>query len=291
MENSKEQNNAHKSMSYVQEVVYKIKKNKVAMASLVVLLLILIMTIIGPSLSEQKFEEINNDALNQWPSKEHWFGTDNLGRDVFARVWQGGRVSMLIGIVGALIATFVGCIYGGISGYIGGRTDNIMMRIIEILGSIPYLVIVILFSLYLGKGIFSIIIAITITGWLGTARLVRGQILQLKEEEFVLASKSLGGKSMWILRKHLLPNTLGIVIVSITFSIPNLIFAEAFLSFINLGIQSPNTSWGALASSAKDQLWFYPYQLFFPALMIALVMLSFSLFGDGLRDALDSKLK
>ncbi len=280
-----------KSLTYTQEVIYKIKKNKIAMASLGILVIISIMTIIGPYLSGYDFAAVDDSSMNQWPSAKHWFGTDSLGRDIFSRVWQGGRVSMIIGILGAFITTFVGCIYGGISGYIGGKVDSVMMRIIEILGSIPYLVIVILFSLYLGRGMTSIIVAITITAWIGTARLVRGQILQLKEEEFVLASKSLGGGSLWILRKHLLPNTLGVIIVNITFSIPSLIFTEAFLSFINIGIEAPSTSWGALASEAKSQMYFYPYQLLFPAIMIGLVMLSFSLFGDGLRDAMDSKLK
>jgi oligopeptide transport system permease protein len=279
------------SMTYFQEVTYKLKKNKIAIVSMYLLIFICLMTIVGPYLNGHNFAILDENAVNQWPSKSHLFGTDSLGRDLFSRVWIGGRVSMLIGIIGAFVATFIGCVYGGIAGYLGGKVDDVMMRIVEIIGSIPYLVIVILLSLYAGKGLISIIIAITITGWIGTARLIRGQIMQLRNEEFVMASKSLGGKTFWILRKHLLPNTLGILIVSITFAIPSLIFTESFLSFIGLGIQSPNTSWGALASSARNQIFFYPYQLFFPSIMIALVMLGFSLFGDGLRDALDSKLK
>ena len=166
-----------------------------------------------------------------------------------------------------------------------------MMRIVEILGSIPYLVVVILVSLILSKGIVAIIIAMTITGWVGMARLVRGQLLQIKEQEYVLAATALGANPSRIIAKHLLPNTLGIMIVAITFDIPSFIFGEAFLSYLGQGIQSPNTSWGALASAAQPNLMFYPYQLFFPSLFISLTMLSFTLLGDGLRDALDPRLR
>ena len=221
----------------------------------------------------------------------HWFGTDNLGRDVFSRVWAGGRVSIIIGIIGALIDTVVGSIYGGISGFYGGFVDDIMMRIVEILASIPYLVVVILVSLILSKGIIAIIIAMTITGWVGMARLVRGQLLQIKEQEYVLAAAALGANPSRIIAKHLLPNTIGIMIVAITFDIPAFIFGEAFLSYLGQGIQSPNTSWGALAAGAQPNLMFYPYQLFFPSLFISLTMLSFTLLGDGLRDALDPRLR
>lgn len=205
------------------------------------------------------------------------------------RVWVGGRVSIMIGFVGTLMVICVGCVYGGIAGYFGGKIDHYMMRVIEILVSIPYLVMVILISLYLGKGIFALIIALTITGWTEVARIVRGQVLQIKEQEFVTAAKALGASPSRIIIKHLLPNTVGVVIVAITFKIPGFIFAEAFLSFIGLGVQAPNTSWGALAAAARENLRFYPYQIFFPSLMIILTMLSFSLLGDGLRDALDPK--
>jgi oligopeptide transport system permease protein len=279
------------SMTYWQDAWRRLKQNKVATASLIILILISLMTIVGPYINGFSFEVTNNDLVNKGPDLKHWFGTDNLGRDIFSRVWAGGRVSIIIGIVGAFVDTVVGSIYGGISGFFGGFIDDIMMRIVEILGSIPYLVIVILVSLILSKGLSAIIIAMTITGWVSMARLVRGQLLQIKEQEYVLAATALGANPSRIIAKHLLPNTLGIMIVAITFDIPSFIFGEAFLSYLGQGIQSPNTSWGALASAAQPNLMFYPYQLFFPSLFISLTMLSFTLLGDGLRDALDPRLR
>lgn len=279
------------SMTYWQDAWRRLKQNKVATASLIILILISLMTIVGPYINGYSFEVKNDDLINAKPNLQHWFGTDNLGRDVFSRVWAGGRVSIIIGLIGALIDTVVGSIYGGIAGFFGGFIDDIMMRIVEILASIPYLVVVILVSLIFEKGIGAIIIAMTITGWVGMARLVRGQLLQIKEQEYVLAATALGANPSRIIAKHLLPNTLGIMIVAITFDIPSFIFGEAFLSYLGQGIQSPNTSWGALASAAQPNLMFYPYQLFFPSLFISLTMLSFTLLGDGLRDALDPRLR
>ncbi len=204
---------------------------------------------------------------------------------------MGGRVSLTLGIVGALIDITVGLLYGGISSYFGGNIDNIMMRIVEILASIPYLVLVVLVSLVVGKGMGSLLIAMTLTGWCHMARLVRGQILQIKDQEYILAARALGTSPWKIIWKHLIPNTLGVMIVSVTFDIPSFIFGEAFLSFIGLGVQAPMTSWGALAAGAQQEMNFYPYQMFFPALLISLTMLSFQMLGDGLRDALDPKLR
>ena len=279
------------SMTYWQDAWRRLKQNKVATASLIILILISLMTVVGPYINGYSFEVTNNDLINQGPNLKHWFGTDNLGSDIFSRVWAGGRVSIIIGLVGAFIDTIVGSIYGGIAGFFGGFVDDIMMRIVEILGSIPYLIVVILVSLIFHKGIGAIIIAMTITGWVYMARLVRGQLLQIKEQEYVLAATALGANPSRIIAKHLLPNTLGVMIVAITFSIPDFIFGEAFLSYLGQGIQSPNTSWGALASAAQPNLMFYPYQLFFPSLFISLTMLSFTLLGDGLRDALDPRLR
>lgn len=280
------------SMTYWQDAWRRLKQNKIAILSMIILIIISVMTIIGPSISGYSYEVNDSLKINQKPSLEHWFGTDQLGRDLFARVWKGGRVSIIIGLIGALIDTVIGCIYGGLAGYLGGKVDTIMMRILEIISSIPYLIVVILISLiFQESGLFSLILALTITGWCGMARLVRGQILQLKEQEYIMAAQALGVKTTEIIRKHLIPNTMGVVIVAITFDIPGYIFAEAFLSYLGLGVQSPNTSWGALASGAQQNLMFYPYQLFFPALCISLTMLSFTLMGDGLRDALDPKLR
>lgn len=280
-----------KSVTYWEDAWRRLKENKIAMISLAVLTLLVLLSIFGPYISGYSYDLTDSNKMNQFPSKEHWFGTDSLGRDVFTRVWIGGRVSMLIGLAGTSLVVTIGCIYGGIAGYFGGKIDNFMMRIIEVLMCMPYIIMVILFSLYFGKGIFSLIMALTLTGWISIARLVRGQVLQLKEQEFVKAAIALGATPSRIIRKHLIPNTMGVIIVAITFTVPGFIFAEAFLSFIGLGVQLPNTSWGALAASARENIMFYPYQLLFPSLMIALTMLSFSLLGDGLRDALDPKLR
>jgi len=279
------------NLTFWQDAWRRIKKNPVAMIAIGILILLTIMTIIGPYLTGHGYEVVNTKIRNQWPSASHWFGTDELGRDLFSRTWQGGRISIILGIFGAVIDTVVGCLYGGISGYFGGKVDTVMMRILEILVSIPYLIVVILFSLIFKPGLGTLLIALTITGWCYMARLVRGQLLQIKEQEFVLAAKALGANPARIITKHLLPNTMAVIIVAVTFDVPGFIFAEAFLSFLGLGVQSPDTSWGALASAAKQNLMFYPYQLFFPSIMIALTMLSFTMLGDGLRDALDPRLR
>ncbi len=280
------------SMTYWQDAWRRLKKNKVAIASLILLVLICLMTIIGPIIGKFVYSATNNDMLNVKPNGTYWFGTDSLGRDLFARIWVGGRISIIIGLLGTVVDVVVGVIYGGVAGYVGGVTDDIMMRIVEILASIPYLVLVILIRVMMvDGGIAPLIIAMTITGWTGNARLIRGQILQIKEQEYVLAAKALGANSSRVIAKHLLPNTLGVLIVSITFDIPSFIFAEAFLSYLGLGVQSPMTSWGALAAAGQQKLMFYPYQMIFPALAISLTMLSFQLMGDGLRDALDPKLR
>ena len=279
------------NITYWEDAWRRLKENKIAFISIAILTAIIFMCIIGPSLTPWDYEVGDLAKKNLPPSKEHWFGTDKLGRDIFTRIWVGGRVSILIGFIGAFVDIVVGLIYGGIAGYFGGKVDNIMMRIIEILSSIPYLVLVVLVSLIVGKGIASLIIAMTLTGWCFMARLVRGQILQIKSQDYILAAEALGTSPIKIITRHLIPNTLGVVIVAVTFDIPSFIFGEAFLSYIGLGVQSPMTSWGALASDAQQHMAFYPYQLFFPALLISLTMLSFQLLGDGLRDALDPKLR
>ena len=279
-------------VGYWRDAWRRLKENKVAFAALIILLILVFFIIFGPAISGYEFEQIDADAINKGPSAEHWFGTDDLGRDLFARVWQAGRVSIIIGILGAVIASVVGSIYGGIAAYFGGAVDDIMMRIVEVLLSIPYLIIVILISVITdSKSLGTMLVALTLTGWCGIARLVRGQMLQLKSQDYVLAANALGVAPIKIILKHMIPNTIGMIIVAITFDIPGYIFSEAFLSYVGLGIQPPSTSWGALASAAQQNFMFYPYQLMFPALMIALTMLSFTLLGDGLRDALDPKLR
>lgn len=283
---------ARKSMSYWQDAWRRLKTNKVAIASIIILMILIIMTIVGPYINGFSYEHVDPASLNIKPNKVHWFGTDQLGRDIFTRVWKAGRISIVIGIVGAFIDTVVGCIYGGISAYFGGKVDNIMMRIVEILISIPYLIVVILISIITeSRSLGTLILSLTLTGWCGMARMVRGQMLQIKEMEYVTAAKALGVKPWKIITKHLIPNVLGVIIVAVTFDIPGYIFAETFLSYLGIGIQPPSTSWGVMASAAQQNFLFYPYQLFFPAFMIAITMLSFALLGDGLRDALDPKLR
>ncbi len=283
---------ARPRVSYLQDVWRRFRENRLALIALILLILLITMVTVGPKISGYAFEEIDKSARNVAPCAEHWFGTDKLGRDLFARVCQGGRISLLIGLIGALVSSVVGCIYGGISAYFGGAVDNVLMRIVEIIISVPYLIVVILLSVVLqSKSMFTLILAMTLTGWCGIARLVRGQMLQLKGQEFVTAARALGVSPLRIITRHMIPNSLSVVLVSLTFDVPGYIFAEAFLSYIGLGIQPPNTSWGALAAMAQSSFTFYPYQMFFPALMIALTMLSFTLLGDGLRDALDPRLR
>lgn len=268
----------------------RLKQNKIAMFSVFLLIIVAILAVIGPWLRPSfGVNDVNTNLKNVSMNSTHWFGTDSLGRDLWVRTWQGTRVSLIIGILGAFIELVIGAIYGGVSGYFGGVVDDIMMRIVEILNSIPYLILVLIIAIVLGKGILPLIIAMTCTGWVGMARLVRGQILSIKEQEYVLAAHALGSSSSRIIFKHLLPNTLGVMIVDVTFAVPGYIFAEAFLSYLGLGVQSPNTSLGALCSSATGNLMFYPYQLFWPSLVISIIMLAFNLIGDGLTDALDPK--
>lgn len=279
-------------IGYWRDAWRRLRENKIAFVALIILLVMIFFILFGPAISGYQFEQIDAEAINQGPSGEHWFGTDDLGRDLFARVWQAGRVSIAIGLLGALVASVIGSIYGGIAAYFGGVVDDVMMRIVEVLLSIPYLLIVILISVVTdSKSLGTMLVALTLTGWCGIARLVRGQMLQLKSQEYVLAATALGVSPMKIILKHMIPNTIGMIIVAITFDIPGYIFSEAFLSYVGLGIQPPSTSWGALASAAQANFMFYPSQLLFPALMIALTMLSFTLLGDGLRDALDPKLR
>ena len=283
---------AGKPMTYLQDAWRRFRKNKVALAAAILLLLIVIFTIFVPVFSPYDFSEQYMLNRNQSPSAQHWFGTDSLGRDLFTRVAVGGRVSIAIGVFGALIVAVVGCIYGGLAAYFGGAVDMLMMRIVDILSSVPNLLLVILLSVVLNSSsIGTLLFAMTITSWCPVARIVRAQMLQISKSEYVMAARLMGVSPIKIVLRHFIPNTISIIIVNITFRIPGFIFNEAFLSYVGLGVAAPNTSWGALASAAQTNLLFYPYQMLFPALMIALTTLSFTLMGDGLRDALDPRLR
>lgn len=279
------------SISYWQDAWIRLKKNRLAVAGLFFLIFLVFMALIGPLLTPYTYYETRLHLKNQSPSASFWFGSDELGRDLFTRIWWGARISLFVGISAALIDMLIGVFYGAFAGLIGGKTDECMMRFADILYSLPYLLVVILLMVVMGPGIFTIIIAMTITGWINMARIVRAQILQLKELDFTLAAKSLGASQLRILTKHLIPNTIGSIITTMTLTIPAAIFTEAFLSFLGLGVQAPIASWGTMASDGLSALRYYPWRLFFPATFISLTMLSFNLVGDGLRDALDPRLR
>lgn len=286
------------SLTHFQQVTRKLVKNKLAMLGLTLIVLLIAMAIIGPHLVPYSYSDQSLLNANQEISSEHWFGTDELGRDMFSRTWYGARISLIIGISAALIDLIIGVTVGGIAGYMAGRgkkgdrIDTIIMRLIEVLYGLPYLLVVIMLMVVMEPGIVTIIIALSATGWVGMARLVRGQILQLKNQEFIMAAQVLGAKFPRILLRHLIPNTIGVIIVNLTFTIPSAIFAESFLSFLGLGVQAPIASWGTMTNDALGVIltgdW---WRLFFPALMISLTMFAFNVFGDGLQDALDPRIR
>lgn len=277
--------------TYSQDAWRRLKQNKAAMLGLFIIVFIIIVAVAGPWISPLSYSDQNLTAANQPPSAEHWFGTDNLGRDLFIRVLYGARISLAIGIVASCINLTIGVVYGGIAGFFGGRVDKIMMNIVDVLYGIPVLLYVILLMVILKPGLTNIFIALGIAYWLGMARIVRAQILSLKEQEYVLAARTVGADSWRILFRHLLPNSMGPIIITMTLAIPEAIFTEAFLSFIGLGVAAPMASWGVLASEGVTSLRSYPFQLFFPAMAISITMLAFNFLGDGLRDALDPRAR
>jgi oligopeptide transport system permease protein len=308
------------TITYWAEVWKRFRKNKAAFIGLILISIILALAIFGPYANKHGYDEQDLTRANLPPkipileqvsllglngtdirgidrykesgvTEYFWFGTDNLGRDLWTRVWEGTRISLYIAILAAIIDLIIGVAYGGISAYYGGRIDNFMQRIVEILVGIPSLIVVILLILVLQPGIISITLAMVITGWVGMARIVRGQILKLKEQEYVLASRTLGAKDRRLIWKHLIPNTMGPIIITTMFTIPTAIFTEAFLSFIGLGLQPPTASLGTLINDGYKLLRIYPHMLAFSSIIISLIMISFNLIGDGLRDALDPKMR
>ncbi|MBU5436405.1 ABC transporter permease [Tissierella sp. MSJ-40] len=279
------------SLTYWSDVWRRFRSNGLSILGLILLVLVVATIFVGPLISEHDYQYINTDVKDLKPNSEYWFGTDDMGRDLFTRVCYGGRISLLIGLCCTLVKFIIGSLLGALAGLKGGVIDNIIMRLAEFIGNLPYLIIVLILSVVLGRSIFALVLAMSITSWVGTTRMVRGQILQIREQDYVEAAAALGSSTGRIIMKHLLPNTLGIIMVEITMSVPGFIFGEAFLSYIGLGVQAPKTSWGALASAGQEQLMFYPHQLFFPCLMIVITMLAFHLIGDGLSDALDPKLR
>ncbi|KIL37243.1 diguanylate cyclase [Cohnella kolymensis] len=279
------------SVTYWQDAWRRLKKNRMAMAGLIVLIILAGFAIFAPMFSSHDYKtQVLKDTFLK-PSSAHWFGTDQLGRDLWVRVWWGVRISLFIGLAAAAIDLVVGVLYGGISAYFGGRVDDIMQRILEIIYAIPLLLLAILFIVFMGPGISSIIIAYAISGWVTMARLVRGQMLLLKEQEFVLAARTLGARPARIILRHLVPNVLGLIIVQLTYVVPTAIFFEAFLSFVGVGIRPPMASLGKLISEGAQVMRYQPHLLLYPTILFSLILLSFNLLGDGLRDALDPKMR
>jgi len=277
------------SVTYWQDAWRRLKQNRLAMVGLWVIVAIALIAIFGPMFSPYSYSDQSLFDQNMYISREHWLGTDDLGRDLLTRIMYGARISLTVGFVASFINLTVGVVYGGISGYYGGQVDNIMMRIVEILSGIPLLLYVILLMVVLRPGLQNILIALGLVYWLGMARIVRGQVLSLKEQDYVLAARTIGADNSRIIYKHLIPNAMGPIIVTATLNIPQAIFTEAFLSFIGLGVNAPMASWGVLANDALPSFRTYPWQLFFPAIAISITMLAFNFLGDGLRDALDPK--
>jgi len=255
----------------------------------ILLLAILGCSILVPILSDKPITGIMDEAINAKPSAKYWLGCDKFGHDFFTKMWKGGQTSFMVGFMAASLQTLIGIVVGCISGYAGGRVDYFLMRVVDVFISIPYMVIVLVIRLVMGSSSFTIIFALVITGWLNTARLVRGQILQLKTEDYVLAARAMGVSPVSIMFRHLIPNVLGVVIVSFTLAIPQAMFSEAFLSFIGMG--SGDVSWGSLIRTGMDVRMRHPQQLIAPSIVLALTMLCIQLLGDSLRDALDPKLR
>lgn len=277
------------SLSFWQDVRRRFCQNKAALIGSYLLLILLSCAIIGPWISGHNYYDTHLELKNQAPSARFWLGTDALGRDVFTRIWWGARISLFVGVAAAALDLVIGVLWGGIAGACGGKVDEWMMRLADICHGIPYLLVVILLMVIMGSGLFTIILAMALTGWIPMARIVRAQVMQLKHAEYVLAARSMGGSFSHILRKHLIPNSMGPILVTITLSIPTAIFIEAFLSFLGLGVQAPIASWGTMAADGLTALQYYPWRLFLPAFFISLTMLAFNLVGDGLRDALDPR--
>jgi len=280
-----------KGRSLWSDAMQRLMMNKAAITSLVILGIITVMVIVAPAFSPFEFDEIDWDLISTPPSwaNGHIFGTDAIGRDLFVRTLYGGRMSLLIGVIATLVSLIIGISYGATAGYLGGKTDAIMMRIVDILYAMPFMFFVILLMVFFGRNIYLIFIAIGAINWLDMARIVRGQTLSLKRKEFVEAAVACGVSTPRIILRHIVPNLLGIVVVYVTLTIPQVILVESFLSFLGLGVQEPATSWGALVNEGAQDMEIAPWALLFPAVFLATTLFCFNFIGDGLRDALDPK--
>lgn len=314
---SKEEREGVQSMreptTYWQDVRKKFRANRVAFVSLIFIAVIILLSFIGPLFSHYTYSQQvkGSEYILPFTRMDHILGTDNLGRDEFVRLMYGTRISILIGVVASIMVVIIGVIYGAVSGYFGGIVDNIMMRIVDVIYSVPALLVIILLSVILsaplkqfcdthssltlvrtmGAGLISLFITFALLYWVDMARMVRGQILSIKEAEYVSAAKALGAGGWRVIRKHLIPNSMGVIIVTGTLNIPTAIFTEAFLSYLGIGVSAPLCSLGSLASDALNGIYTYPRFLIMPSVLISLVILAFNMIGDGLRDALDPRVK
>lgn len=273
------------------DALQRLRRNKAAVASFFILGLIGLVSIVGPLLSSHPYDEVYWDYMGSPPDWEagFFFGADANGRDLFVRTLIGGRVSLLVGIVSTLVSLLIGVTYGVVAGYIGGRTDQFMMRIVDILYALPFIFFVILLMVYFGRNIVLIFVAIGAVEWLDMARIVRGQTLSLKKREFIEAAQVCGASNPRIICRHLAPNLMGPVVVFTTLLVPKVILFESFLSFLGLGVQEPLTSWGVLISEGAAQMESAPWTLIFPAAFLAITLLCLNFIGDGIRDALDPR--
>lgn len=267
----------------------RLRSNGAAVLAGLLLITMVLLCLIGPLLAPWSAAHLDFDAVAQAPSARHWFGTDSVGRDLFARTLEGGRISLLVGVVATFVSLIIGVSYGAIAGFFGGRVDNVMMRIVDILYALPFMFLVILLMVFLGRHIGLIFVAIGAINWLDMARIVRGQTLSLRQKEFIEAARVSGVAPMTVIRRHIVPNLLGVVVVYITLTIPQVILVESFLSFLGLGVQEPATSWGALVNEGAADMETAPWSLIFPASFLALTLFCFNFIGDGLRDALDPR--
>lgn len=268
---------------------HRLQRNRLAMVSLFLFFAIALFCVVGPFLSvhDGEAQDLLKGATS--PSAEHWFGTDTLGRDLLVRTMEGGRISLLVGLVATMVALAIGVVYGATAGYLGGRTDAVMMRIVDTLYALPFTIFVILLMVAFGRSLWLIFVAIGAVEWLSMARIVRAGVIGLKKQEFVEAAVSLGYSHRRIIVKHLIPNVLGPVIVIATLTVPAVMLLEAFLSFLGLGVQPPNASWGVLINEGQQTMDIFPWLLMFPAFFFALTLFALNFLGDGLRDALDPK--
>ena len=266
----------------------RLRRNHAAVVAAVILLVLSALAIFAPWIPGLQDPTAQNLALGATaPSSAHWFGTDELGRDTFVRTIYGGRISLLVGLIGTLVSLLIGVTYGAISGYLGGKVDEAMMRFVDILYSLPYIFLVILLLVFFSRSLVMLFVALGLVQWLTMARIVRGQVLSLKNQPFVEAARALGARNRSIIFRHIVPNTLGPVIVYTTLTVPAVILQEAFLSFLGLGVQPPDASWGTLVSDGAKLLALFPWLVIFPGIALSVTLLCFNFLGDGLRDALD----